>query len=53
MGKNSKEFKLLFIEDKIENENYQNKAEFVLAIPNFRQWLNALFKIYLKANWGY
>ena len=51
VGKNSKEFKLLFIEDKIENENYQNKAEFVLAIPNLRQWLNALFKIYLKANW--
>ena len=51
MGKNSQEFKLLFIEDKIENENYQNKAEFVLAIPNLRQWLNALFKIYLKANW--
>ena len=25
--------------------------EFVLAIPNLRQWLNALFKIYLKANW--
>ena len=51
MGKNSQEFKLLFIEDKIENENYHNKAEFVLAIPNLRQWLNALFKIYLKANW--
>ena len=51
VGKNSQEFKLLFIEDKIENENYQNKAEFVLAIPNLRQWLNALFKIYLKANW--
>ena len=51
VGKNSQEFKLLFIEDKIENENYQNKAEFVLAIPNLRQWLNALFKIYLKASW--
>ncbi len=47
VGKNRQEFKLLFI----ENENYQNKAEFVLAIPNLRQWLNALFKIYLKANW--
>ena len=33
VGKNSQEFKLLFIEDKIENENYQNKAEFLLAIP--------------------
>ena len=51
VGKSSHDFKLIFIKDKIKKEAYQNKAEFVLAIPNLRQWLNALFKIYLKANW--
>ena len=49
------EFKLLFINEKgLEpsgKDDNQKKAEFVLAIPNLRQWLNALFKIYLKANW--
>ena len=49
------EFKLLFINEKgletIGKDDNQKKAEFVLAIPNLRQWLNALFKIYLKANW--
>ena len=29
----------------------KKKAEFVLAISNLRQWLNALFKIYTKAEW--
>ena len=28
-----------------------NQANFDLAIPNLRQWLNALHKIYLKAEW--
>ena len=49
------EFKLLFINEKgletIGKDDNQKKAEFVLAITNLRQWLNALFKIYLKANW--
>ena len=53
--KSKYEFKLLFLNEKelenIEKDINQNKAEFVLAIPNLRQWLNALFKIYTKAEW--
>tara|TARA_B100000902_G_C27166214_1_gene841334 strand:- start:236 stop:760 length:525 start_codon:yes stop_codon:yes gene_type:complete len=49
------EFKLLFINengsDSIGKDGNQKKAEFVLAISNLRQWLNALFKIYNKAEW--
>ena len=55
VNKSKHNFKLLFIEeqkiDKDEKITYQNKAEFHLAIPNLRQWLNALFKIYRKAEW--
>ena len=49
------EFKLLFIYEKglgtVGKEDNQKKAEFVVAISNLRQWLNALFKIYTKAEW--
>ena len=49
------EFKHLFINEKglktAEKDGTQKKAEFVLAISNLRQWLNALFKIYTKAEW--
>ena len=49
------EFKLLFINEKgsetIGKDGDQKKAEFVLAISNLRQWLNALFKIYTNAEW--
>ena len=49
------EFKLLFINENgsesIGKDDNQKKAEFVLAISNLRQWLNALFKIYTKAEW--
>ena len=53
--KSMHEFKLLFTNEQklepIEKEASQNKAQFVLAISNLRQWLNALFKIYNKAEW--
>ena len=53
--KSKHDFKFLFIEEqKIDIDKkitYQNRAEFDLAIPNLRQWLNALFKIYKKAEW--
>ena len=53
--KSKHNFKFLFIEEqKIDIDKkitYQNRAEFDLAIPNLRQWLNALFKIYKKAEW--
>ena len=56
VNKSKHNFKLLFIEEqKIdidEKLTHQNKAEFDLAIPNLRQWLNALFKIYGEAEWG-
>ena len=53
--KSKYEFKLIFINEKgletIGKDDNQKKAEFVLAISNLRQWLNALFKIYNKAEW--
>ena len=53
--KSTFEFKLLFINEKgletVGKDDNQKKAEFVLAISNLRQWLNALFKIYTKAEW--
>ena len=53
--KNKFEFKLLFINENgsetIGKDGNHKKAEFVLAISNLRQWLNALFKIYTKAEW--
>ena len=49
------EFKLLFLNEKgletVGKDGNQKKAEFILAISNLRQWLNALFKIYNKAEW--
>lgn len=52
VGRNKRKFQLVFLG---ENENeptaIKNQAKFNLAIANLRQWLNAVYKIYLKAAW--
>ena len=45
-------FQLVFLgENKNESTLAKNQAKFDLAIANLRQWLNAVYKIYLKAEW--
>ncbi len=52
VGRNENEFQLLFLgENDFEPSTYSNQARFDLAIPNLRQWLNAVYQIYLKAEW--
>ena len=52
IGRSKNKFRLLFL-GKNTNEPMatNNQANFDLAIPNLRQWLNAIHKIYLKAEW--
>ena len=53
--KDDRKFKLVFIDQRnLDNKNnYKsiNNAQFILAISNLRQWLNAFYKIYKKALW--
>ena len=52
IGRSKNKFRLLFLGKNTEEPMAtNNQANFDLAIPNLRQWLNALHKIYLKAEW--
>ena len=52
VGWNESKFQLLFLGDNTnEPVEKDNRAKFDLAITNLRQWLNAIYKIYLKADW--
>ena len=45
-------FQLVFLGDNTEVSNItKNQAKFDLATTNLRQWLNAVYRIYLKAEW--
>ena len=45
-------FQLVFLGENTEVSNItKSQAKFDLATTNLRQWLNAVYKIYLKAEW--
>ena len=50
--RNEHNFQLVFLGESTNQPNsLKNQATFDLAITNLRQWLNAVHKIYLKAEW--
>ena len=52
VGRNKNDFQLLFIGQSTTNKvSSPKQAKFDLVIENLRRWLNALYKIYIKADW--
>jgi len=53
VGQKNNDFQLRFINEIEEagQKFVKHKGVFTLAKPNLRQWLNAVFKIYQKAEW--
>ena len=52
VARNKNEFRLLFIGQNTKDDGcLPNQAKFDLATENLRQWLNAVYNIYAKAEW--
>ena len=52
VARNKNDFRLLFIGQNTGDDGCpSNQAKFDLATENLRQWLNAICKIYAKAEW--
>ena len=52
IARNKNDFRLLFIGQNTTDDDFSsNQAKFDLATENLRQWLNAICKLYAKAEW--